>query len=218
MKELNKYIEHTLLKTDATLKEIELLAQDAIENNFFGVCININYIKQIKSLLEGTDIKIVSVVNFPLASNTIEIIQYQTETALNLGTDEIDTVLNVSELKNKNYSKVIDDIKKTKEICKNNNLKVILETDLLTKEEIVTASKCAIDGGADFVKTSTGFVKTGVGARVEDVKLMYKTVNPYGLGVKASGGIKTSKQAIDLINAGAIRLGTSSGVEIIKNI
>lgn len=218
MQELNKYIEHTLLKTDAAFFEIEKLASEALENNFFGVCVNINYIKEIKTLLNNSSVKIVTVVNFPLASNTIDIIQYQTQIALKLGADEIDTVLNVAQLKNKNYNKVTDDIKKTKEICKDNNLKVILETDLLTKEEIVTASKCAIDGGADFVKTSTGFVKNGVGARVEDVKLMYKTVQPYGLGVKASGGIKNALDAINLINAGAVRLGTSSGVEIIKNV
>ena len=218
MHKLNKYIEHTLLKSDASAEEIEKLALDALKYDFFGVCININYINHIKQFLSGSDVKIVTVVNFPLANNTIDIIQFQTQKALDEGADEIDTVLNIAELKNKNYKKVIDDIKKTKEICKNHNLKVIIETDLLTKEEIVTASKCAIDGSADFVKTSTGFVKNGLGAKVEDVKLMYKTVKPYGLSVKASGGIKTTKQAIDLINAGASRLGTSSGVDIIQNI
>ena len=217
MQELNKYIEHTLLKTDATDLEIEKLAQEALENNFFGVCVNINFIEKIKKQLTGSDVKIVTVVNFPLANNTIDIIQYQTEIALKLGADEIDTVLNVSELKNKNYKKVVEDIKKTKDVCKDNNLKVIIETDLLTSEEIISACKCSIDGGANFVKTSTGFVKNGIGAKVEDVKLMYKTVKPYGLGVKASGGIKNKIQALELINAGALRLGTSSGVEIIKN-
>ena len=166
-------------------------------------------------MLSNTNIKIVTVVNFPLANNTIEMTQFQTQKALELGADEIDTVLNISELKNKNYKKVENDIKKTKEICQNHNLKVILETDLLTKEEIITASKIASDAGANFVKTSTGFVKNGIGAKIEDVKLMYKTVKPYGLEVKASGGIKTYQDAINLINAGASRLGTSSGVDII---
>ncbi len=218
MEELNKYIEHTLLKPDSTLSQIENLAKEALKYNFLGICINLNYIKEAKSFLSGTDIKIVSVVNFPLANNTIDIIQKQTQNALEFGADEIDTVINLAQLKNKNYKKVVEDIKKTKEIAKDNILKVIIETDLLTEEEIIEASKCAIEAGADFVKTSTGFVKGGVGAKVEDVALMYRTVNPYGLKVKASGGIKTKAQALELIKAGACRLGTSSGVEIIKNV
>lgn len=216
MKTINNYIEHTALKPDATIFDIENLASDAIKYNFLGVCINPNYIAQTKEFLNGNDTKIVTVVNFPLANNTIEMTQYQTELALKLGADEIDTVLNISALKNKDYRKVELDIKRTKDVCKDNNLKVILETDLLTKEEIAIASKIAAEAGADFVKTSTGFTKGGVGAKVEDVKLMYETVRPYGLKVKASGGIKNYKQAIDLINAGATRLGTSSGVDIIQ--
>ena len=214
MKTINNYIEHTVLKSDATILDIENLAKDALKYNFFGVCINPNYIALAKELLNDSDVKIVTVVNFPLANNTVEMTQYQTELALKLGADEIDTVLNISALKNKDYRKVELDIKRTKDVCQNNNLKVILETDLLTKEEIATASKIAAESGANFVKTSTGFVKGGVGARVEDVKLMYETVKPYGLEVKASGGIKTYQDAVALINAGATRLGTSSGVDI----
>ncbi len=215
MKTINNYIEHTVLKSDATIYDVEKLINEAIEYKFFGICINPSYIKFAKENLKNTDIKIVTVVNFPLASNTIDTTLFQVENALNLGVDEIDTVINISELKNKNYKKVISDIKKTKEVCLEHNLKVILETDLLSKEEIIIASKCAVEAGANFVKTSTGFVKNGVGAKVEDVKLMYKTVSCEGLGVKASGGIKNYKQAMDLINAGASRLGTSSGVDII---
>lgn len=215
MKTINNYIEHTILKPNTTNEDIIKLTDDAKKYGFFGVCINPYFISLTKELLSGYDTKIVTVVNFPLANNTIEMTLFQTQKALELGADEIDTVLNISELKNKNYKKVKDDIKKTKEICQNHNLKVILETDLLTKEEIITASKIASDAGANFVKTSTGFVKNGVGAKVEDVKLMYKTVKPYGLEVKASGGIKTYQDAINLINAGASRLGTSSGVDII---
>lgn len=216
MEKINNYIEHTLLSPQASKDQIEKLIQEAIECNFLGVCVNPNYVDFAKKLLEGKNTKIVTVVNFPLANNKIETVLYQTEHALKDGADEIDTVINLSELKNKNYKKVEDDIKKTKEICKDNNLKVIIETDVLTKEEIVIASNCAVSGGANFVKTSTGFVKNGVGATVENVKLMYKTVSPHGLEVKASGGIKTYSQAIDLINAGAVRLGTSSGVQIIS--
>ena len=212
---INNYIEHTVLKADATRADIEKLASDAIKYDFFGVCINPNYIALAKELLVGSRTKIVTVVNFPLANNTIEMTQYQTELALKLGADEIDTVLNISAIKNKDYRKAELDIKRTKDVCTENNLKVILETDLLTKEEIEIASKLAISAGANFVKTSTGFVKGGVGAKVEDVKLMYETVAPYGLGVKASGGIKDYKYALELTKAGATRLGTSSGVDII---
>ena len=212
---INNYIEHTVLRADATRIDIEKLATDAIEYDFFGVCVNPNYIALAKELLNGNNTKIVTVVNFPLSNNIIEMTQYQTELALKLGADEIDTVLNISAIKNKDYRKAELDIKKTKDICKDNNLKVILETDLLTKEEIEIASKLAISAGANFVKTSTGFVKNGVGARVEDVKLMYETVAPYGLGVKASGGIKNYTDAMNLVKAGATRLGTSSGVDII---
>ena len=212
---INNYIEHTILKPDATRVDIEKLAADAIKYDFFGVCINPNYIALAKELLNGSNTKIVTVVNFPLANNTIEMIQYQTELALKLGADEIDTVLNISAIKNKDYRKAELDIKRTKDVCADNNLKVILETDLLTNEEIEIASKLAVSAGANFVKTSTGFVKGGVGAQVEDVKLMYETVAPYGLGVKASGGIKNYADAFELVNAGATRLGTSSGVDII---
>lgn len=216
METINKYIEHTLLKPEATSVEIEKLALEAIENNFLGVCINPNYVLPVSELLKDKEIKIVTVVNFPLASNTVDMTQFQVERVLNFGADEIDTVVNLAALKNKDYKKVEEDIKKTKSVCAEHNLKVILETDLLTKEEIVIASKCAAEAGANFVKTSTGFVKGGVGAQVEDVKLMYKTVAPYGLEVKASGGIKTYEQALKLIDVGAKRLGTSSGVAIVK--
>lgn len=213
--ELNKYIEHTILKAGASEAELEQVALDAMKYNFLGVCINPNYVKFIKTMLKGSDVKIVTVVNFPLATNTIETTLFQTQTALKDGADEIDTVINLSELKNKNYNKVIEDIKKTKEICANHNLKVILETDLLTPDEIKTASKCAIEARADFIKTSTGFVKNGVGATIENVKLMYEIASQNGVGVKASGGIKDYLKAKQLIEAGAKRLGTSSGVDII---
>ncbi len=215
MKSINNYIEHTALKPDCTLEDIKKLAQDALKYNFFGVCANPCYIRDLREIIQNSHPKIVCVVNFPLANQLIETTLQQTELALKQGADEIDTVLNISALKNKDYKKVSFDIKQTKEIAKDHNLKVILETDLLTKDEIKTASLLAVEGGADFVKTSTGFVKQGVGATVENVKLMYDTVNPHGLKVKASGGIKNYSQALALIEAGAQRLGTSSGVDII---
>ncbi len=215
---INEYIEHTLLAPSATNEKIENLIKEAQENRFFGVCINPSYIKFAKNIIMNGEFKptLVTVVNFPLASNTLPVILKQTELALSEGAEEIDTVVNISELKNKNWAQVELEIKKTKEICGGNNLKVILETDLLTKDEIKTASKLAANAGANFVKTSTGFVKGGVGATVEDVKIMYEVVKPYNMGVKASGGIKTYSQALALIEAGATRLGTSSGIEIMK--
>lgn len=217
MENLNNYIEHTILKPNATKEDVLKVINEAKEYHFLGICINPNYLSFAKEHLENSEVKLVTVVNFPLANNTIETTEFQVENALKLGADEIDTVLNISALKNKDYKKVLEDIKRTKEICKNNILKVILETDLLSKEEIETACKIAIEAGANCVKTSTGFVKNGVGAKVEDVELMYKTVSPFGLFVKASGGIKTNLQAKKLVEAGAKRLGTSSGVEIILN-
>jgi deoxyribose-phosphate aldolase len=214
MKNLNNYIEHTLLKPDAAVSDIEKLTLEARKYNFFGICINPCYVKLAKSLLYDTDIKIVTVVNFPLASNTSDMTNYQIERCLEFGADEIDTVVNIGALKSKNYILAQNDIIAAKKVCANHNLKVILETDLLTKEEIKIASEISAQAGANFVKTSTGFVKGGLGAKVEDVKLMFETVSPYGLGVKASGGIKNYNQSLELIKAGASRLGTSSGVQI----
>jgi len=216
MKSINNYIEHTILKPDASISDIEKVALEAREYNFLGVCVNPNYVKLAHNLLSDTNIKIVTVVNFPLANNTVDMTKYQIERVLEFGADEIDTVINISALKSKDYKRVEDDLIMTKAACEGRNLKVILETDLLTKDEIKTACEIAINAGANFVKTSTGFVKNGVGARIEDVELMKKIVNPYSLEVKASGGIKNYEQALKLIEAGATRLGTSSGVEIMK--
>lgn len=215
MENINKYIEHTILKPETTISDIENLIKDAEKYNFFGVCVNPNYVKLAHELLSDTNIKIVTVVNFPLANNTVDMTKYQIESVLDFGADEIDTVINISALKNKDYKTVENDLKITRDACAGHNLKVILETDLLTKEEIKLACKISANAGANFVKTSTGFVKNGIGAKPEDVKLMKDIVSPYNMGVKASGGIKNYKQAIELINAGALRLGTSSGVDII---
>lgn len=214
--ELNKYIEHTLLKQDALKTDLEKLFKEARENKFLGVCVNPAYVAMARENLNGSGVKIVTVVGFPLGANKTEIKVAETETALKDGADEIDMVLNVSELKNKNYDCIVDEIAALKKACGEHILKVIIETDLLTKDEIVKACELCVKGGADFVKTSTGFVKGGVGAKVEDVKLMYETVAPHGLRVKASGGIKTKESAIALVEAGASRLGTSSGVAIIS--
>lgn len=216
MVELNKYIEHTLLKQDAVKADFEKLFEEAKEHNFLGVCINPAYIKMAKAALENTDVKVVTVIGFPLGANKTEVKAFETSCAVADGADEVDMVINVSALKNKDYDYVREDIKAVKIAAKDSSLKVILETDLLTKDEIKKACELCIDAKADFVKTSTGFVKNGVGAKAEDVKLMYETVSPFGLKVKASGGIRDKEAALQMIEAGASRLGTSSGVKIVS--
>lgn len=216
MENLNKYIEHTLLKQDATKDDFIKLFDEAKEHNFLGVCINPAYVKLAKEQLKGTGIKVVTVVGFPLGANLPSVKAYEAACAVEDGADEIDMVINVSAIKDKNYDYVINDIQTVKESCGFSLLKVILETDLLTQEEIKKACELCVQAGADFVKTSTGFVKNGVGAKAEDVKLMYDTVSPHGLKVKASGGIRDKETAIKMIEAGAIRLGTSSGVKIVQ--
>lgn len=216
MEELNKYIEHTLLKQDAECKEFIKLLNEAVENKFLGVCINPYFVKFAKEYLKNSDVKIVTVVGFPLGANRSEIKACETKLAIEDGADEIDMVINVSMLKSNMFEEFQKDIEMVKKACQDKPLKVILETDLLTKEEIETACKICIEAKADFVKTSTGFVKNGVGAKVEDVELMHKIVSPYGIGVKASAGIRDKQKAIEMIKAGASRLGTSAGVLIVN--
>lgn len=215
---MQEYIEHTLLKQDATENDLVKLFDEAIKYNFYGVCINPCYVSFAKKYLENKNIKIVTVIGFPLGANTTNTKVFEAQEAVKNGADEIDMVINVTWLKDKKYDLIIDEIKQIKTAINSHKLKVILETDLLTSDEIKTACELCIKGGADLVKTSTGFVKNGVGAKVEDVKLMYKTVYEFGLEVKASGGIRDRKTAQDMIEAGASRLGTSSGVKIVENI
>lgn len=215
--ELNKYIEHTLLKQDATGEDLEKLLKEACEYSFLGVCVNPCNVKLAKQFLKETgynEVKVVTVVGFPLGQTTTENKVLETVDAIKNGADEIDMVINAGRLKDKDYNYIVDEISKIKAFCQGRNLKVILETDLLTKEEIKKACELCIQGGADFVKTSTGFVKNGVGAKEEDVNLMYETVKDAGLKVKASGGIRDKEAAIKMIEAGASRLGTSSGAKI----
>ena len=212
--ELNGYIEHTLLKQDASKEEIIKLLDEAKEHNFFGVCVNPCNVKLAKQYLKGTNIKVVTVVGFPLGQSTSEIKVLETIDAIKNGADEIDMVINDGKLKDGDFEHIADEISSVKTACQGHTLKVIIETDLLNKEEIITASKLCAKAGADFVKTSTGFVKNGVGAKAEDVKIMYDTVQTYGIGVKASGGIRDKETALKMIEAGATRLGTSSGVKI----
>lgn len=213
---MNRYIEHTLLKQDATEQELIKLFDEAKEHNFLGVCINPCYVKFASDYLKNSGVKVVTVAGFPLGANKTEVKVFETKCAIADGADEIDTVINVTHLKDKKYDLIVNEIKQIKEAAGPHNLKVILETDLLTKDEIKKACELCIEGGADFVKTSTGFVKNGVGAKEEDVKLMYETVASHGLKVKASGGIRDKQAAEKMIKAGASRLGTSSGVKIVQ--
>lgn len=215
MKNLNKHIEHTLLKQDAKLEDFIKLFNEAKEHQFLGVCINPAYVKLAKEHLKDSDVKVVTVIGFPLGANRSDVKAFETSKAVEDGADEIDMVINVTAMKNKDYNFVVNDIKAVKAACQDKPLKVILETDLLEKDEIKKACELCIEAKADFVKTSTGFVKGGVGAKVEDVKLMYETVSPYGLKVKASGGIRDKEAALKMLEAGAERLGTSSGVKIV---
>ena len=214
---LAEHIEQTLLKQDATNEMLVKLLDEAKTHNFKGVCVNSGNIAFAKEYLKDTDVKIVTVVGFPLGACITEAKAFETEKSVELGADEIDMVINVQALKDKDYDFVQKDIEFVKQACKDKPLKVIIETDLLTKEEIVKACEIIIKAKADFAKTSTGFVKNGVGAKVDDIKLMYETLKNSNVKIKASGGIKTKEQAIALIEAGALRLGTSSGVEIVLN-
>ena len=216
MENLNKYVEHTLLKQEATKAELIKLFDEAKQYNFLGVCVNPCYVPLAKENLKDSDVKIVTVIGFPLGANTTETKIFETINAVRDGADEIDMVINVTKLKDRELDYIVNEISGIKAACQGKALKVIIETDLLTKEEVKLASELCVKGGADFVKTSTGFVKGGVGAKVEDVEIMYNTVKDAGLQVKASGGVRDKDAAIAMIKAGASRLGTSSGVKIVS--
>lgn len=211
--QLNQYIDHTLLKPDATSAQIKKLCEEASENNFFSVCVNSYYVKEAKQLLSGSSVKVCTVVGFPLGASTMETKRFEAMKAIAEGAQEIDMVINVSAIKSNNWQYVLDDMSSLAQVCHHQGalLKVILETCLLTEEEKKKACELAVKAGVDFVKTSTGF-STG-GATIEDVKLMRSIVGPK-MGVKASGGIRNAQVAKAMIEAGASRLGTSASVEI----
>ena len=207
-----KYIDNTLLKADATKEDIIKLCNESIKFNFKSVCINPSFVSLAHDLLKDSEVLVCTVIGFPLGASTTRTKVFETKDALKNGADEIDMVINVSALKDKNYDLVKNEIASIKKVCKKHILKVILETCLLSNEEIVAACKLAKEARADFVKTSTGFSKGG--ATVEAVKLMRETVKD-SMGVKASGGIKTHEDLIKMIDAGANRIGTSSGTKIL---
>ena len=217
MKEnIAKMIDHTLLKADATKEQIHTLCLEAKEYSFASVCVNPTWVQYCAELLKESEVKVCTVIGFPLGSNTPETKAFETRNAIENGAGEVDMVINISALKSGDYELVEKDIKAVIDAAKEKALtKVIIETCLLTNDEKVRACEIAVKAGADFVKTSTGF-STG-GATPEDIALMRKTVGP-DIGVKASGGVRSAEDAEAMIKAGATRIGASSGVKIVKGL
>ncbi|HWO97963.1 MAG TPA: deoxyribose-phosphate aldolase [Bacillus sp. (in: firmicutes)] len=211
-----KMIDHTALKADTKKEQITVLCQEAKEYGFASVCVNPTWVELAAEMLKGSEVKVCTVIGFPLGANTPETKAFETKDAIEKGAREVDMVINIGALKDKNDELVERDIRAVVEAAKGKALtKVIIETCLLTEEEKVRACELAVKAGADYVKTSTGF-STG-GATVEDIALMRKTVGPE-IGVKASGGVRDVQGAKDMIEAGATRIGASSGVSIVKGL
>ncbi|WP_162140314.1 deoxyribose-phosphate aldolase [Haploplasma axanthum] len=210
--QLNKYIDHTKLGANVSKEQIDKLIKEAKEYNFKSVCVNPIWVAYAKEQLKGTDVLVCTVIGFPHGTHTPIIKTQETLDAVINGADEIDVVINVTALKQGNYETILDELEGVVIAAGGRTVKVIIETCYLTKEEIIKASELTVEAGADFVKTSTGF-GTG-GAKVEDVKLMKETVGK-DAEVKASGGVRTYEDAMAMIEAGATRIGTSNGVDIV---
>ncbi|MEY8000480.1 deoxyribose-phosphate aldolase [Clostridium sp. Mt-5] len=209
-----KLIDHTALKPETTKSQIIKLTEEAKQYNFASVCVNPTWVKLASEKLKDSEVKVCTVIGFPLGASTTETKVFETKDAIKNGAQEIDMVINIGELKNKNDAYVENDINSVVKAAKGKALvKVILETCLLTREEKVRACRIAKKAGADFVKTSTGFSKGG--AKAEDVRLMRDTVGK-DMGVKASGGIHTRQEALEMIKAGASRIGASAGIAIVS--
>jgi deoxyribose-phosphate aldolase len=213
---LVKLIDHTLLKPEATTEDIEKLCREAAQFGFYSVCVNPTWVAKAKSLLRGTAVKVCAVVGFPLGAQSPEIKTLEARRALREGAQEIDMVINIGALKSKDDRLVARDIRGVVEACDEARAvsKVILETALLNDEEKVRGCQLAMKANADFVKTSTGFSKSG--ATVEDIALMARTVAPRKLGVKASGGVRTYADVVKMVDAGATRVGSSNSVKILE--
>ena len=207
----NKFIDNTILKADATIEDIKRLCEESKIYDFKSVCINPCFIKAAKEFLKGSDVLICTVIGFPLGSMTTEAKVFEAMDAVKKGADEVDMVINISMLKDKQYDYVKTEIEQIKGAVGKKVLKVTIECCLLTDEEKVIACKLAKQAGADFVKTSTGFSKWG--ATKEDIKLMRETVGPL-MGVKAAGGVRTHEEMLEMIENGATRIGTSSGAKL----
>ncbi|WP_203361704.1 deoxyribose-phosphate aldolase [Bacillus sp. REN10] len=214
--EMAKMIDHTLLKADATKAEVSKLCEEAKTYEFASVCVNPTWVPFASEQLKGTPVKVCTVIGFPLGAMTSEVKAFETKNAIKNGAQEVDMVINIGALKDKDYDTVLKDIQAVTSAAKGKALtKVIIETCLLTDEEKQKACELAVEAGADYVKTSTGF-STG-GATVEDIALMRKTVGP-DIGVKASGGVRSQEDAENMTKAGATRIGASSGVKIVQGL
>ena len=211
---LAPYIDHTLLKPEATGDQIKKLCREALEHHFYSVCINPSYVKLAAVELKSSPVKICAVIGFPLGATTTAVKAFEAREAVETGADELDMVIHVGALKSGDEAYVKKDIAAVVDAAGGKIVKVIIETGLLSDEEKVRACKLAQEAGAHFVKTSTGFGPGG--AVVSDIQLMRETVGP-GIGVKASGGVRTTETARKMLDAGATRIGTSSGITIIKN-
>jgi deoxyribose-phosphate aldolase len=213
--EIAKQIDHTLLKPDASKKDIKKLVEEAKKYNFASVCIHPSWVTFAAEQLAGHEVKVCTVIGFPLGANTTETKVFETKDAIARGATEVDMVINIGALKSGDDKLVEKDIYEVVQVAKGKALvKVIIETGLLTEDEKVRACQLAVHAGADFVKTSTGF--GGGGATVEDIALIRRTVGEK-VGIKASGGVRTRKDAIKMINAGASRIGASASIAIISD-
>ena len=210
---LSKYIDHTLLKADASQEAIRRLCQEAIEYDFKSVCVNSCNIPLCKEELKGSDVLVCTVVGFPLGACSTETKVFETNDAIAKGADEIDMVINIGRLKDNDMDYVTEEIRQLKEACGERTLKVIIETCLLTDEEKVRACHAILEAKADFVKTSTGFSTSG--ATFEDVKLLKDTVGD-NCFIKAAGGVRSHEDFLKMIELGANRIGTSSGTKLIE--
>lgn len=210
---MNKYIDHTLLKQNATREQIITLCQEAKTYDFASVCVNPTWVSTCAEQLAGSDVKVCTVIGFPLGATTTAVKAYETKNAIDNGATEIDMVINIGALKDRHLSMVTEDIRAVKSAAGKLIVKVIIETCLLTDEEKVLACEAALNAGADFVKTSTGF--STAGATVEDVRLMKSVVGSRAL-VKAAGGVRTYDDLAAMIDAGADRIGTSAGVALLN--
>jgi len=213
MSELASYIDHTLLKPDATRAQLEQLCAEAAEHQFSTVCVNGSRVELAYSLLEDSDVQVCTVVGFPLGAMGADAKRYETEVAVDLGASEIDMVMNVGRFKDGEHDYTVREIRDVVEAADDRVVKVILETCLLTNDEIAQACKLVTQAQAHFVKTSTGFGNAG--ATLEHVRLMRETVGQFA-GVKAAGGVRNANDAQAMIEAGATRIGTSNGVAIVS--
>lgn len=212
---MNKYIDHTLLKADATSEQIITLCNEAKENDFKAVCINPSYIPLAKAQLEDSDVLVCTVVGFPLGANSTKVKVFEVEDAIAMGADEIDMVINIAKMKDRDYDYVLNEIKALRLAAKDKVLKVIVETAYLDEDEIRKASELCVEANVNFIKTSTGFASRG--ATLNDVEIM-KSVVKDDILIKAAGGVRSSEDLVKMIEAGASRIGTSSGVALIKGL